>query len=166
MKPLSCRCLAKSNPNPESQPVISTALLPICKTKQNKMHWNWVFKIGDLQHTEVMSLARSSLFQGVLYTHCQLLPPSASWTQEMTFPYRVHSSEAASLPFQHRGVQHLWKRPSKATRPSKQPCSGSSYPSWNLKIYQIVPKRYPPFIRSCSYTSKAGRSPLLCACSP
>lgn len=91
MKPLSCRCLAKVNPNPESQPVISTALLPICKTKQNKMHWNWVFEISDLQYTEqITSLSRSSLFQDVLYTRCQLLPPSVSWTQEMTVSYQVH----------------------------------------------------------------------------
>lgn len=111
MKPLSCRCLAKANPNPESQPVISTALLPICKTNQNKMHWNWVFEISDLQRTEqVTSLARSSLFRDVLYTHCQLLLPSASWTQGMTFSYWVHSSKAGSLPSQHGAVQHLWHR--------------------------------------------------------
>ena len=29
-KPSECRCLAKENPNPESQPVIRTALLPTC----------------------------------------------------------------------------------------------------------------------------------------
>ena len=27
-KPFECRCLAKENPNPESQPVTRTALLP------------------------------------------------------------------------------------------------------------------------------------------
>lgn len=116
MKPLSCRCLAKVNPNPESQPVISTALLPICKTKQNKKHWNWVFEISDLQYTEqITSLSRSSLFQG-----CSLHSLPATATQCLLntgndgFILSL-SSEAGSLSSQHRGVQHLWKQASKQT---------------------------------------------------
>lgn len=80
MKPLACRCLAKANPNPESQPVISTALLPICKTKQNKMHWNWVFEISDLQCTEqnhvlVQEQSVPGTFSTLVASYCHPVPP-------------------------------------------------------------------------------------------
>lgn len=80
MKPLPCRCLAKANPNPESQPVISTALLPICKTKQNKTHWNWVFEISDLQCTEqnhALGQEQSvpGTFSTLIASYCHPVPP-------------------------------------------------------------------------------------------
>lgn len=83
MKPLACRCLAKANPNPESQPVISTALLPICKTKQNNaLELSTQNQWLAVRRTKPCPWPGAVCSRDIFNARCQLLPPRASWRQE------------------------------------------------------------------------------------
>lgn len=134
MKPLACRCLAKANPNPESQPVISTALLPICKTKQNNaMELSTQNQWLAVRRTKPCPWPGAVCSRDIFYARCQLLPPRVSWRQE------TGSSTSG---------KQLWRQ-----RPSKLSLSGISHPSWNLKIYQRVLNKLFFFNSNCSYCS-------------
>lgn len=67
------------------------------KTEQNKTHWSWVFEISDLRCTEQNHVLGQN--QSVPHTPCQILPPSASWRQDMKVSYWVHSGMNYSYMF-------------------------------------------------------------------
>lgn len=136
------------------------------KTEQNTLElsiWNQWFAV---HRTKPCPWPRAVCSRDILYTRCQLLPPSASWRQETKVSYRVHCSEAGSLSSHHKEKFGTSGNRLPRQRPSKPPFSGSSHPSCNLKIYQTVPKTRFPFSRNCSWMFKASRSPLFCAMHP